>query len=190
MSVSYRKVQWFPHCASKKKLPPHMITLTIPKQVYFSCFQFILKCSTSTKTTYIHVNNSVIPVTVPETYHSVLTHIDINYILIKIRFYVILSCPFLLFFNGFWTVPLSIQGSLQEQEDSEPDSTLSQSPNVQDWISHARSTRTQQDHDNLLRQKVGNTFYINLSSISIHYQRGCGFLFLYGDIQGITTTSS
>lgn len=47
-----------------------------------------------------------------------------------------------------------LQGSLQEQEDSEPDSTLSQSPNVQDWLSQARSTRTQQHHENILRQKV------------------------------------
>lgn len=52
-------------------------------------------------------------------------------------------------------MPLSFfQGSLQEAEDSEPDSSLSQSPNVQDWLSQARSTRTQQQHDNLLRQKV------------------------------------
>ncbi|XP_071335456.1 nesprin-1 isoform X2 [Trachinotus anak] len=48
---------------------------------------------------------------------------------------------------------VDIQGSLQEQEDSEPDSSLSQSPNVQDWLSQARSTRTQQHHDNLLRQR-------------------------------------
>ncbi|XP_042156778.1 nesprin-1 isoform X2 [Oncorhynchus tshawytscha] len=48
---------------------------------------------------------------------------------------------------------VDIQGSLQEQEDSEPDSILSQSPNIQDWLSQARSTRTQQHHDNLLRQK-------------------------------------
>ncbi|XP_049914520.1 nesprin-1 [Epinephelus moara] len=48
---------------------------------------------------------------------------------------------------------IDIQGSLQEQEDSEPDSSLSQSPNVQDWLSQARSTRTQQHHDNLLRQR-------------------------------------
>ncbi|XP_063352154.1 nesprin-1 isoform X7 [Pelmatolapia mariae] len=48
---------------------------------------------------------------------------------------------------------VDIQGSLQEQEDSEPDSSLSQSPNVQDWLSQARSTRTQQQHDNLRRQK-------------------------------------
>uniref|UniRef100_A0A3P8TBY5 Spectrin repeat containing nuclear envelope protein 1 n=1 Tax=Amphiprion percula TaxID=161767 RepID=A0A3P8TBY5_AMPPE len=48
---------------------------------------------------------------------------------------------------------VDIQGSLQEQEDSDPDSSLSQSPNVQDWLSQARSTRTQQHHDNLLRQR-------------------------------------
>ncbi|XP_053736179.1 nesprin-1 isoform X10 [Synchiropus splendidus] len=48
---------------------------------------------------------------------------------------------------------VDIQGSLQEQDDSEPDSTLSQSPNVQDWLSQARSSRTQQYHDNLLRQR-------------------------------------
>lgn len=48
---------------------------------------------------------------------------------------------------------VDIQGSLLEQEDSEPDSSLSQSPNVQDWLSQARSTRTQQHHDNLLRQR-------------------------------------
>ncbi|XP_029965559.1 nesprin-1 isoform X1 [Salarias fasciatus] len=48
---------------------------------------------------------------------------------------------------------IDIQGSLQEQEDSEPDSSLSQSPNVQDWLSQARSTRTQQHHDSLLRQR-------------------------------------
>uniref|UniRef100_A0A672IE86 KASH domain-containing protein n=1 Tax=Salarias fasciatus TaxID=181472 RepID=A0A672IE86_SALFA len=49
---------------------------------------------------------------------------------------------------------IDIQGSLQEQEDSEPDSSLSQSPNVQDWLSQARSTRTQQHHDSLLRQRL------------------------------------
>ncbi|XP_077366762.1 nesprin-1 isoform X9 [Festucalex cinctus] len=48
---------------------------------------------------------------------------------------------------------VDIQGSLQEQDDSEPDSSLSQSPNVQDWLSQARSSRTQQHHDNLLRQR-------------------------------------
>lgn len=47
-----------------------------------------------------------------------------------------------------------LQGSLQEQEDSEPDSSLSQSPNVQDWLSQARSTRTKQHHDRLLQQRV------------------------------------
>uniref|UniRef100_M3ZLV0 KASH domain-containing protein n=1 Tax=Xiphophorus maculatus TaxID=8083 RepID=M3ZLV0_XIPMA len=55
---------------------------------------------------------------------------------------------------------VDIQGSLQEQEDSEPDSSLSQSPNVQDWLSQARSTRCQQHHDNLLRQKVKQSFWI------------------------------
>ncbi|KAK1888724.1 Nesprin-1, partial [Dissostichus eleginoides] len=48
---------------------------------------------------------------------------------------------------------VGIQGSLQEQEDSEPDSSLSQSPNVQEWLSQARTTRTQQHHNNLLRQR-------------------------------------
>ncbi|XP_019750512.1 nesprin-1 isoform X11 [Hippocampus comes] len=48
---------------------------------------------------------------------------------------------------------VDIQGSLQEQDDSEPDSSLSQSPNVQDWLSQARSSRTQQHHDNLLQQR-------------------------------------
>lgn len=72
-------------------------------------------------------------------------------------------------YNGLWAVPLSIQGSLQEQEDSEPDSSLSQSPNVQDWLSHARSTRTQKHHDNLLRQRVRNAFSND--------QRGCGCTF-------------
>ncbi|XP_068610253.1 nesprin-1 [Brachionichthys hirsutus] len=49
---------------------------------------------------------------------------------------------------------VGIQGSLQDQEDSEPDSSMSQSPNVQDWLSQARCTRTQQHHDNLLRQRA------------------------------------
>ncbi|CAL9692474.1 unnamed protein product [Knipowitschia caucasica] len=48
---------------------------------------------------------------------------------------------------------VDIQGSLQEQEESEASSSLSQSPNVQDWLSQARSSRTQQHHDNLLRQR-------------------------------------
>ncbi|XP_061667964.1 nesprin-1 isoform X8 [Syngnathoides biaculeatus] len=48
---------------------------------------------------------------------------------------------------------VDIQGSLHEQDDSEPDSSLSQSPNVQDWLSQARSSRTQQHHENLLRQR-------------------------------------
>ncbi|XP_061127011.1 nesprin-1-like isoform X2 [Syngnathus typhle] len=48
---------------------------------------------------------------------------------------------------------MDIQGSLQEPDDSEPDLSLSQSPSVQDWLSQARSSRTQQHHDNLLRQR-------------------------------------
>ncbi|XP_073712130.1 nesprin-1 isoform X2 [Misgurnus anguillicaudatus] len=46
-----------------------------------------------------------------------------------------------------------IQGSLQEQEDSESDSSLSQSPNMMDWLSQARSTRNQQHQDTVQRQK-------------------------------------
>lgn len=88
-----------------------------------------------------------------------------------------------------WTVPLLDQGSLQEQEDSEPDSSLSQSPNVQDWLSHARSTRTQQHHDNLLRQRVRDAFYVShpfkITSKVVDVPK-C----LHGDIQGATTSSS
>ncbi|KAJ0008745.1 hypothetical protein NQD34_016160 [Periophthalmus magnuspinnatus] len=47
----------------------------------------------------------------------------------------------------------NIQGSLQEQEDSESDSSQSQSPNVQDWLAQARTTRSQQHQDTLQRQK-------------------------------------
>ncbi|KAJ0062831.1 hypothetical protein NL108_008118 [Boleophthalmus pectinirostris] len=47
----------------------------------------------------------------------------------------------------------NIQGSLQEQEDSESDSSLSQSPSVQDWLAQARTTRSQQHQDTLQRQK-------------------------------------
>ncbi|XP_022518839.2 nesprin-1 isoform X7 [Astyanax mexicanus] len=46
-----------------------------------------------------------------------------------------------------------IQGSLLEQEDSEPDSSLSQSPSVMDWLSQARSTRSQQHQDTVQRQR-------------------------------------
>lgn len=74
------------------------------------------------------------------------------------RKYFFLSLSLLLHFPNIKLsveVPLfSVQGSLQEQDDSEPDSSLSQSPNVQDWLSQARSTRTQQHHNNLLRQRV------------------------------------
>uniref|UniRef100_A0A3Q3Q2J9 KASH domain-containing protein n=1 Tax=Monopterus albus TaxID=43700 RepID=A0A3Q3Q2J9_MONAL len=57
---------------------------------------------------------------------------------------------------------VDIQGSLQEQEDSETDSSLSQSPNVQDWLSQARSTRTQQHHDSLLRQRVRELHWVTM----------------------------
>ncbi|XP_037393333.1 nesprin-1 isoform X3 [Pygocentrus nattereri] len=46
-----------------------------------------------------------------------------------------------------------IQGSLLEQEDSESDSSLSQSPSVLDWLSQARSTRSQQHQDIVQRQR-------------------------------------
>lgn len=49
---------------------------------------------------------------------------------------------------------LVLQGSLQEQEDSESDSSLSQSPSVQDWLAQARTTRSQQHEDSLQRQRV------------------------------------
>lgn len=43
---------------------------------------------------------------------------------------------------------------MQEQEDSESDSSLSQSPSVQDWMAQARTTRSQQHQDSLQRQRV------------------------------------
>ncbi|XP_031437145.1 nesprin-1-like [Clupea harengus] len=48
-----------------------------------------------------------------------------------------------------------IQGSLQEPEDSECvcDSTLSQSPNFQDWLIQVRTSRGQQRHDHVQRQR-------------------------------------
>ncbi|KAF4071108.1 hypothetical protein AMELA_G00281340 [Ameiurus melas] len=46
-----------------------------------------------------------------------------------------------------------IQGSLMEQEESEPDSSSSQSPSVLDWLSQARSTRNQQHQDTMQRQR-------------------------------------
>lgn len=49
---------------------------------------------------------------------------------------------------------LVLQVSLQEQEDSESDSSLSQSPSVQDWLAQARTTRSQQHEDSLQRQRV------------------------------------
>ncbi|MEQ2164753.1 hypothetical protein GOODEAATRI_010030 [Goodea atripinnis] len=48
---------------------------------------------------------------------------------------------------------LNIQGSLQEPEDSESDSSPSSSPSVQDWLAQARTTRTQHHEDSLQRQK-------------------------------------
>uniref|UniRef100_A0A8B9L7P1 Spectrin repeat containing, nuclear envelope 1a n=1 Tax=Astyanax mexicanus TaxID=7994 RepID=A0A8B9L7P1_ASTMX len=53
-----------------------------------------------------------------------------------------------------------IQGSLLEQEDSEPDSSLSQSPSVMDWLSQARSTRSQQHQDTVQRQRVRGNIYV------------------------------
>ncbi|XP_076155328.1 nesprin-1 isoform X4 [Alosa pseudoharengus] len=46
-----------------------------------------------------------------------------------------------------------LQVCVQEQDDSESDSTLSQSSTVQDWLDQARCTRTQQQQDTLQRQK-------------------------------------
>uniref|UniRef100_A0AAR2JHF7 Spectrin repeat containing, nuclear envelope 1b n=1 Tax=Pygocentrus nattereri TaxID=42514 RepID=A0AAR2JHF7_PYGNA len=51
-----------------------------------------------------------------------------------------------------------IQGSLLEQEDSESDSSLSQSPSVLDWLSQARSTRSQQHQDIVQRQRVSDVY--------------------------------
>ncbi|KAF1374585.1 hypothetical protein PFLUV_G00230620 [Perca fluviatilis] len=48
---------------------------------------------------------------------------------------------------------INIEDSLQEQEDSESDSSLSQSPSVQDWLAQARTTRSQQHQDSLQRQR-------------------------------------
>ncbi|XP_041950505.1 nesprin-1 [Alosa sapidissima] len=48
---------------------------------------------------------------------------------------------------------IHIQGSLQEQEDSESDSTLSQSPNFQDWLSQLRNSRGQKRHEHSQRQR-------------------------------------
>lgn len=62
---------------------------------------------------------------------------------------------FLMYCNTSWS-----QGSLQEQEESESDSSLSQSPSVQDWLAQARTTRSQQHEDSLQRQRV--CFYIHL----------------------------
>ncbi|XP_076833611.1 nesprin-1-like isoform X2 [Brachyhypopomus gauderio] len=48
---------------------------------------------------------------------------------------------------------INIQGSLQEQSDSESESSLSQSPNMHEWLAEARSTRNLQHQDSLQRQK-------------------------------------
>ncbi|XP_039537650.1 nesprin-1-like isoform X2 [Pimephales promelas] len=49
---------------------------------------------------------------------------------------------------------INIQDSLQEPSDSsESDSSLSQSPNMQDWLAQARSTRSLQHQDTLQKQK-------------------------------------
>lgn len=52
---------------------------------------------------------------------------------------------------------LHLQDSLKEPSDSsESDSSLSQSPNMQDWLAQARSTRSLQHQDTLQKQKVKN----------------------------------
>ncbi|MCJ8736789.1 hypothetical protein PDJAM_G00016450 [Pangasius djambal] len=48
---------------------------------------------------------------------------------------------------------INIQASLQEQSDSESETSLSQSPNVRDWLAHAHSTRNQHQQDTLQRQR-------------------------------------
>ncbi|KTF84425.1 hypothetical protein cypCar_00008835, partial [Cyprinus carpio] len=49
---------------------------------------------------------------------------------------------------------INIQDSLKEPSDSsESDSSLSQSPNMQDWLAQARSTRSLQHQDTLQKQK-------------------------------------
>ncbi|KPP77537.1 nesprin-1-like, partial [Scleropages formosus] len=48
---------------------------------------------------------------------------------------------------------LDLQGSVQEQDVSEPDSGISQNPSIQDWLSQARSSRCQHHLDDLQRQK-------------------------------------
>ncbi|TSO25166.1 Nesprin-1 [Bagarius yarrelli] len=48
---------------------------------------------------------------------------------------------------------LNIQGLLQEQSDSESESSLSQGPNVQDWLAHAHTTRNQHQQDTLQKQR-------------------------------------
>uniref|UniRef100_A0A4W5PDW6 Spectrin repeat containing, nuclear envelope 1b n=1 Tax=Hucho hucho TaxID=62062 RepID=A0A4W5PDW6_9TELE len=50
---------------------------------------------------------------------------------------------------------INIQGFLQDQEDSESDSSLSPGTSVQDWLAQARTTRSQHHQDSLQRQRVG-----------------------------------
>lgn len=57
-----------------------------------------------------------------------------------------------------------VQDSQREASDSsESDSSRSQSPNVQDWLAQARSTRSLQQQDSLQRQKVLFLLYLFLS---------------------------
>lgn len=60
-----------------------------------------------------------------------------------------------------------LQGSLQEQEDSESDSSLSQSPSVQDWLAQARTTRSLQHQDSLQRQRV--SFHVQLIKLALSW---------------------
>jgi len=63
------------------------------------------------------------------------------------------------------TICMHPKGALQEPEDSESDSSLSQSPSVQDWLAQARTTRTQQHEDSLKRQRVCFNLVFNLVSL-------------------------
>lgn len=54
-----------------------------------------------------------------------------------------------------------LQDSFKEPSDSsESDSSLSQSPNMQDWLAQARSTRSLQHQDTLQKQRVGYFFEV------------------------------
>lgn len=54
---------------------------------------------------------------------------------------------------------LDKQGSLQEQEESESESSLTQSPTMQEWLAQAQTTRSQQQEDSLQRQRVYFLFF-------------------------------